>query len=102
MTQRYKQPLGVRGNHRSRWWAILKPGWVTAMVTGSNVYGHPGSSWQLTATPSKRGSRVEMVWQRTFRRNSRGLTNLEALECKPSPHQMARRPSGTQSADQGC
>jgi hypothetical protein len=25
------------------------------------------------ATPSKRGSRVEMVWQRSFRRNPRGL-----------------------------
>ena len=82
--------------------------------TGSNVYAHPGSSWQLTATPSKRGSRVEMVWQRTFRRNPRGLffgtlfriacrpifghyarqviANLEALERNLSPHQMARRP----------
>jgi hypothetical protein len=65
-----------------------------------------------------------MVWQRTFRRNPRGLlfgtlfriaarpifghyarqviANLEALEHNPSPHQMARRPSGTQSADQDC
>ena len=50
-----------------------EPGRVTATVTGSNVYAHPGSSWQLTATPSDRGSRVEMVWQRTFRRNPRGL-----------------------------
>ena len=95
-------------------------GWA---VTDSNVYGHPGSSWQLTATPSKRGSRVEMVWQRTFRRNPRGLffgtlfriagrpifghyarqviANLETLERSPSPHLMARRPSGTKSAGQG-
>jgi len=63
------------------------------------------------------------VWQRTFRRNPRGLlfgtlfrivgrpifghyarqviTNLEALERNPSPHQTVRRPSGAQSADQG-
>src|SRR5262249_25841089 len=96
-----------------------QPARVTATVTGYNVYAHPGSSWQLTATPSKRGSRVEMVWQRTFRRNPRGLffgtlfriagrpifghyarqviANLEALERSPSPHQLARRPSGTQS-----
>ena len=74
-------------------------------MTGSNAYAHPGSSWQLTATPSKRGSRVEMAWQRTFRLNPRGLffgtlfritgrpifghyarqviANLEALERKP-------------------
>ena len=64
-----------------------------------------------------------LVWQRTFRRNPRGLffgtlfriagrpifghyarqviANLEPLERGPSPHQMARRPSGTQSAGQG-
>jgi len=64
-----------------------------------------------------------MVWHRTFRRNLRGLlfgtpfriagrpifghyarqviTNLEALEHHPSPHQTVRRPSGAQSADQG-
>ena len=42
-------------------------------MTSSNVYAHPGSSWQLTATPSEGGSRVEMVWERAFRRNPRGL-----------------------------
>jgi len=49
------------------------PGRVTATVTDSNVYAHPGSDWQLSATPSECGSRVEMVWQRTFRRNPRGI-----------------------------
>jgi len=29
------------------------------------------------------------------------IANLETLERSPSPHQMARRPSGTQSAGQG-
>lgn len=42
-------------------------------MTDSNVYAHPGSSWQLSAAPSGRGSRIEMVWQRTFRRNPRGI-----------------------------
>ena len=99
-------------------------GRVTATVTDSNVYAHPGSSWQLSATPAGHGSRVEMVWERTFCRNPRGIlfcalfrvagraifgryarqviANLEALERNPPPHQMARRPGGTQSTDQGC
>ena len=42
-------------------------------MTDSNVYAQPGSSWQITATPAGHGSRVEMVWLRTFRRNPRGL-----------------------------
>jgi hypothetical protein len=117
-------PAGVGINWERCRYDWSAPGRVTATVTDSNVYAHPGSSWQLTATPSHGGSRVEMVWQRTFRRNLRGLlfgtlfriagrpifghyarqviANLEALEHNPSPHQMARRPSGTQSADQGC
>ena len=116
-------PVGIGINWERCRYNWSEPGRVAATVTDSNVYAHPGSSWQLTATPSKRGSRVEMVWQRTFRRNPRGLlfgtlfriagrpifgqyarqviANLEALEHNPSPHRMARRPSGTQSADQG-
>jgi hypothetical protein len=117
-------PVGIGINWERCHYDWSQPGRVTATVTDSNVYAHPGSSWQLTATPSHGGSRVEMVWQRTFCRNPRGLffgtlfriggrpifghyarqviANLEALERNPSPHQMARRPSGTQSADQGC
>lgn len=117
-------PAGIGINWERCHYDWSQPGRVTATVTGSNVYAHPGSSWQLTATPSKRGSRVEMAWQRTFRRNPRGLffgtlfriagrpifghyarqviANLEALERNPSPHQMARQPSRTHSADQGC
>jgi hypothetical protein len=117
-------PVGIGINWERCHYDWSEPGRVTATVTDSNVYAHPGSSWQLTATPSQRGSRVEMVWQRTFRRNPRGLlfgtlfriagrpifgqyarqviVNLQALEHNTSPHQMARRPSGTQSADQDC
>ena len=58
-------------------------------MTGSNVYAYPGSSWQLTARPSKRGSQVEMVWQCTFRRNPRGLF-FGTLAPPPTPEQLAR------------
>ena len=100
-------PVGVGINWERCRYDWSEPGRVTATVTDSNVYAHPGSSWQLTATPSQRGSRVEMVWQRTFRRNPRGLVfgtvfriagrpifgryvrqviaNLEALEHNPVP-----------------
>ena len=46
---------------------------VVATVTASNVYASPGSRWELTATPTDRGSRVEMTWVRRFRRTPRGL-----------------------------
>jgi len=110
-------PVGIGINWERCHYDWSQPGRVTATVTGSNVYAHPGSSWQLTATPAERGSRVEMVWRRTFRRNLRGLffgtlfriagrpifghyarqviANLEALEGNPSPPQMARRPGRT-------
>jgi hypothetical protein len=45
---------------------------VTATVTESNVYAVPGSRWEISATPSEKGSRVEMTWTREFRRNARG------------------------------
>ena len=49
-----------------------RPDSVTATVTESNVYAVPGSSWEIKATPSDGGSRVEMVWIREFRPNARG------------------------------
>ena len=49
-----------------------RPGSVTATVKESNVYAVPGSSWEIRATPSESGSRVEMSWSREFRRNARG------------------------------
>jgi hypothetical protein len=49
-----------------------RPGSVTATVTESNVYAVPGSSWEIKATPSNGGSRVEMTWIREFRPTARG------------------------------
>jgi hypothetical protein len=66
-------PVGIGINWERCRYDWSEPGRVTATVTDSNVYAHPGSSWHLTATPSEHGSRVEMVWQRRFRRNPRGL-----------------------------
>jgi hypothetical protein len=66
-------PVGIGINWERCRYDWSDPGRVTATVTDSNVYAHPGSSWQLTAAPAARGSRVEMVWHRTFRRNPRGL-----------------------------
>jgi len=48
------------------------PGSVTATVIDSNVYGVPGSSWELKAEPSDSGSSVEMIWAREFRASPRG------------------------------
>ena len=49
-----------------------RPDSVTATVTESNVYAVPGSSWEIRATPSDGGSRVEMTWIREFKPNARG------------------------------
>ena len=49
-----------------------KPGCVTATVIDSNVYGFPGSSWEITAVPSDRGSSVSMTWTRCFQRRPLG------------------------------
>jgi hypothetical protein len=45
-----------------------QPSSVTATVTDSNVYGFPGSSWQISAVATDRGSRVDMTWTRCFQR----------------------------------
>ena len=50
-----------------------RPDSVKAPVTDSNVYTVPGSSWEIKALPSDGGSRVEMIWERKFRRNLRGI-----------------------------
>jgi len=49
-----------------------KPGCVTATVIDSNVYGFPGSSWEITAVPTDDGSRVNMTWTRCFQRRPLG------------------------------
>jgi hypothetical protein len=48
------------------------PGAVTATVTDSNVYGFPGSKWELTAIATDRGTRVDMTWTRWFQRRPLG------------------------------
>jgi len=82
-----------------------EPGTVFADVTDSNVYDPDGSWWKLTAAPVAGGSRVEMIWQRNFKRTLKGrflnivfkragnrlfggyaqeiLKNLEELEAQP-------------------
>ena len=49
-----------------------RPDSVKATVKESNVYAVPGSSWEIKATPTDSGSRVEMIWIREFRRSARG------------------------------
>jgi hypothetical protein len=48
------------------------PGRVTATVTDSNVYGVPGSRWEITARPVDAGTQIEMTWTRCFRRSPLG------------------------------
>ena len=49
-----------------------QPGAVKAVVTDSNVYRPPNSSWELRAAPADSGSKVEMIWIREFTHNARG------------------------------
>jgi hypothetical protein len=49
-----------------------KPDSVLADVKDSNVYDPDGSWWELKATPKEGGSRVEMIWERKFRRTPKG------------------------------
>ena len=48
------------------------PSSVTATVTDSNIYGFPGSSWEITAVATDSGSRVDMTWTRWFQRRPLG------------------------------
>ena len=48
------------------------PSSVTATVTDSNIYGFPGSSWEITAVATEQGSRVDMTWTRCFQRRPLG------------------------------
>jgi len=49
-----------------------QPGRVTATVIDSNVYGFPGSSWEITATRTDDGSHIDMIWTRWFQRRPLG------------------------------
>src|SRR5919198_962581 len=66
-------PAGIGVNWERCRYDWSEPGRVVATVTGSNVYACPGSRWELSASPTRRGSRVEMRWIRRFRRTPRGL-----------------------------
>ena len=55
---------------RSRYeWS--QPGLVRATVIDSNVF-HPGTTWEIRATPRNGGSAVEMILSRNFRRGPKG------------------------------
>jgi hypothetical protein len=66
-------PIGIGSNWERCRYDWSQPGSVKATVTDSNVYAVPGSSWELRATETAGGSRVEMIWQRRFRNNPRGI-----------------------------
>jgi hypothetical protein len=69
-----------------------QPGSVTAPVTDSNVYEPEGSRWEIRATPHGGGSQVEMVWERQFKGNARGVIfgTLFRTVGKPIFHRYAR------------
>jgi hypothetical protein len=54
-----------------------RPDTVVADVRDSNIYDPDGSWWELKATPNAGGSRVEMTWERNFKRSAKGrLLNI--------------------------
>lgn len=65
-------PAGIGINWERCRYDWSQPGSVKATVTSSNVYATPGSSWELRATPTDAGSRVEMIWVREFTSSARG------------------------------
>jgi Polyketide cyclase / dehydrase and lipid transport len=65
-------PAGIGINWERCHYDWSQPGSVKATVTSSNVYAASGSSWELRATPTDAGSRVEMIWRREFTSSSRG------------------------------
>jgi hypothetical protein len=66
-------PAGIGINWERCQYDWSEPGRVVATVIGSNVYAYPGSLWELTASPTEGGSRVEMAWVRRFHRTPRGI-----------------------------
>lgn len=63
--------IGINWERCSYDWS--QPDRVVATVTDSNVYATPGSVWELIAVPGERGTAVEMIWTRRFRRTGRGI-----------------------------
>jgi len=69
VTEGTRAGIGVNWERCRYDWS--QPSSVKATVTDSNVY-QPDSSWELRATPAARGSQVEMIWVRNFKRDARG------------------------------
>lgn len=55
-----------------------QPGSVKGTVTDSNIF-KPGSSWEIRATPTNGGSRVEIIGVRHLRGKGRLLAPLFPL-----------------------
>jgi len=85
-------PVGIGVNWERCRYDWSRPGSVKAIVTSSNVYAAPGSSWELRASPTAGGSRVEMIWVREFTRGPRGAIfgTLFRLAGKPIFGRYAR------------
>ena len=65
-------PVGIGVNWERCDYDWSTPGLVTARVVDSNVYAPGTSCWVLRATPESTGSKVEMTWEREFRKSPRG------------------------------
>ena len=90
VTEGTRAGIGVNWERCRYDWS--QPGSVKATVTSSNVYAPSGSSWELRATPTDAGSRVEMIWRREFTSSSRGRVfgTLFRLIGKPIFRRYAR------------
>ena len=90
-------PAGIGINWERCRYDWSQPGSVTATVTSSNVYAAPGSSWELRATPTDLGSRVEMIWDASSRRARAGVYSERSFgsSASPSSAAMCATPSRT-------
>jgi hypothetical protein len=85
-------PAGLGINWERCRYDWSRSGSVVATVTDSNVYGFPGSSWEIRASPKDGGSRVEMIWVRDFQHAPRALVwgTLFRLVGKPIFNRYAK------------
>jgi len=85
-------PAGLGINWERCRYDWSRSGSVVATVTDSNVYGFPGSSWEIRASPKDGGSRVDMIWVRDFQHTPRALVwgTLFRLVGKPIFNRYAK------------
>jgi hypothetical protein len=85
-------PAGLGINWERCRYDWSRSGSVVATVTDSNVYGFPGSSWEVRASWKDGGSRVEMIWVRDFQHAPRALVwgTLFRLVGKPIFNRYAK------------